>query len=95
MAGSTAATVPLTDSSAPLFLGGALMVDMGRALHRHCDAAGARTALTLAVMVLTGDQLGQCQRSLAWCAEHRPSSADWKAAVQELRDAIAAREEER
>ena len=73
-----------------------MMVDMGRlALHRHCDAAGARTALQLAVMVLDDAQLSACQRSLTWCSENRASHADFVAALQELRDAIEARGDER
>jgi hypothetical protein len=70
---------------------------MGRlALHRHRgdDSTGARTALVLVTMVLTADQIDQCERSLAWCAENRPSAGEFATAVQELRDAVAARGEE-
>ena len=60
-------------------------------MRAHRDPSSARKALTLAVLILTGDQVAQCQR---WCSENRASS-EWGAVAQELRDAIAAREGER
>ena len=67
---------------------------LARRRHRGDDGTGARTALVLVTMVLTVDQIGQCERSPAWCAENRPSAGEFAAAVQELRDAVAARGEE-
>ena len=57
------------------------------------SGGGARTALVILTMVAVPEQLAQAERTLSWCAEHQPTMGEFRAALDELRVAVSAREE--
>jgi hypothetical protein len=61
---------------------------------RYREPHPARTALAMLMMVVTPEQIAECAGALRWCAENRPTVAEFGAALDELRVAATAREDD-